>query len=70
MISLTTPDNAYYQVPADIADSEITDNTTLPDRYVIEDVIVQRDLFSELALVLNKKCTGDVKQTPPTGAAV
>ena len=30
VISLITPDNAYYQVPADIADNTLTDNTTLP----------------------------------------
>ena len=30
VISLITPDNAYYQVPADIADKTINDNTTLP----------------------------------------
>jgi len=30
VISLKTPDNAYYQVPAHVADNKITDNTTLP----------------------------------------
>ena len=29
VISLLTPDNTYHQVPADIADNSITDNTTL-----------------------------------------
>jgi len=32
VISLTTPDTAFYQNPADLADNKITDNTILKFR--------------------------------------